>query len=250
MSLLAAALFTLSAHAGALIEVVDPAGAPIPTATVRFEEEGWEAHRVHPETAILPIETLYPAEEEPIPLAAGDALSLRASAPGYRVTEERWTLGKGRAGRRAHVVTLRPLDLNGLFEEIEGPAGEALGKAKGALAAGALAEVPEWTAEAMRRDRESLARAQVAWQAKGLEAIAEAQRWRGESEASVRDWSEARLEKVEVARARTAEAAISWAETARAVGASAEEAVQLCLATARTPARCGEALRPDPAEGP
>lgn len=87
-----------------VVEVVDARGEPVPTAVVRFWDEGITRHRVHPQTGLWAGTVLYTEGHHEIPLRRGMVVKVDVWAPGFGL--ERLDL---EVGGPTQQVVLEPL---------------------------------------------------------------------------------------------------------------------------------------------
>lgn len=95
------------------IRVLDPQGAPIPTAVIRHTEEQ-ERHRVNAETGEWPANVFYLPDGTEILILKGMQLTFEVSAPGYQNLKVQYLVRKR---KNLVPVTLQPMLLEMDTEE-------------------------------------------------------------------------------------------------------------------------------------
>lgn len=88
------------------VQVVDDRGIPVPTATVRIDDENLR-HRVHPRTGRWHGRSTYPDDRHPEAFREGREVSLTVAAPGYLPRTVRYRV---RHARNLVEIPMEPLD--------------------------------------------------------------------------------------------------------------------------------------------
>lgn len=251
-----------------IVQVQDPSGRPIPTATVRSTSEGFD-HPVNQENGRWRTRSLLLGDEEH-PFTQGDRVDLEVRAPGYLPVRASYEIhqtrniaeitlaplamaARGSRGAEQHVdwdalaemaPELRGLQLTpAVFAEIAETRGSnasltaEIAASLSALGAPQADAAVAWANEAMRRAGAEL---------EGPEYVAVMDRmYSVRATSTLAHWQALELESLardgidtSIARKRAAEAADDWLDYARAAGTDDTLAIAMCMTAAEEQARC------------